>query len=485
METLFLIAIVARLALLGFPTLVDPSEARFANAALRMVDSGNWVVPQIYTDANRWEPYVAKPPLHMWLGAATFSIFGAGSWSARLPSFIDTILTLLLLVLFVRRLIPGTLTEDVPRVFLSSIGVFLVGVAATTDPTLMLCITGALVSIPLCFESEGRISKGWGLLASLFLALGFLTKGPVAVVLPGMTVFLWVWFYRQWFLLRKLPWISGSLLFFAITLPWYLVAERESPGFLNYYFVVENFKRYFYSRLPLRYGSAHRYPFGVIWLFLFVAMIPWSFALVSLRRREFRARVTRACRENRWLGYAVLWALTPAIFFSFARQILPTYALPATPASAIVLAWLWREEKIPRCVNRVWLFSISFYLAAIILGAPTIASRFSTEAILDEVMKGREIGEVKVAFLRKRPQSALFLMKTKYRGRLTLRVIEELGEIRAGAFDVILISSRDLKRLKEVERRSLVPVRQVGGWLEVRMSLPKKLDIYPDVDSPA
>ena len=469
METLLLLAIVVRLLLLGFPTLVDPSEARFANAALQMVDSGNWVVPQIYTDANRWEPYLAKPPLHMWLGAAAFSIFGPGSWSARFPSFIDTILTLLLLMLFVRRFIPGTLGEDAPRVFLSSIGVFLVGVAAITDPTLMLCITGALVSIPFCFESEGRISKGWGLLASLFLALGFLTKGPVALVLPGMTVLLWVWFYRQWFRLRKLPWISGSLLFLAIALPWYLAAERESPGFLNYYFVVENFKRYFYSRLPLRYGSAHRYPFGTIWVFLLAAMLPWSFALVSLRHREFRARVSKSFREDRWLGYAVLWALTPAIFFSFARQILPTYALPAAPGAAIVLAWLWREGKVPRWGNRIWLFSILFYLAAIILGSPTTASRFSTVAILDEVMKGGEIGEVKVAFLKRRPQSALFLMNTKYRGRLTLRVVQEVGEIRAGAFDVILIASRDLKRLGEVERRSIVPVRQVGGWLEVTL----------------
>ena len=57
-------------------------EGRRVLPAVTMIESGNYVVPQI-----GGEPYLRKPPLVNWLVAGSFKLFGVrNEWTARLPS---------------------------------------------------------------------------------------------------------------------------------------------------------------------------------------------------------------------------------------------------------------------------------------------------------------------------------------------------------------------------------------------------------------
>lgn len=128
----------------------------------------------------------------------------------------------------------------------------------------------------------------------------------------------------------------------ALVLPWYLLAEAKTPGFLNYFLVGEHFLRYVDPGWSGDlYGTAHLEPYGSIWPFWLMATFPWGvIALVAF----FKAILSPAKRQllasflvEPQTGYLVAWSVFPLIFFSLASNLLWTYALPAMPAFAILM----------------------------------------------------------------------------------------------------------------------------------------------------
>ena len=77
------------------------------------------------------------------------------------------------------------------------------------------------------------------------VGIGLMSKGPLALVLTGFPITLWTVWNREWKnVWNSLPWIKGALLMLALSLPWYLLAERQTPGFLHYFIVGEHFQRF-------------------------------------------------------------------------------------------------------------------------------------------------------------------------------------------------------------------------------------------------
>src|SRR5438445_12170146 len=61
---------------------IKGEEGRRILPAVRMLETGNYLVPQVGSN-----PYYRKPPLVNWLVAASFKLFGVrNEWTARLPS---------------------------------------------------------------------------------------------------------------------------------------------------------------------------------------------------------------------------------------------------------------------------------------------------------------------------------------------------------------------------------------------------------------
>jgi 4-amino-4-deoxy-L-arabinose transferase-like glycosyltransferase len=229
-----------------------------------------------------------------------------------------------------------------------------------TDPALVFCTTLILVSFWRAFHSSsvipaeagispsaGKIpaSAGmtmWGYLFFIGCGFGLLAKGPVALVLAGLPVFFWVLIRRQWKpLWQKLPWIRGGLLMLAIALPWYLLAEQRTPGFLQYFIVGENIGRFLDPHWKGdRYGFAHAYPYGMIWLFVIAGLFPWCFIVL----RWFKTRLTD---KDGWLLYLVLWSATSPLFFTFAANIIWPYCLIMQPGFALLFAEIWTRTGKP------------------------------------------------------------------------------------------------------------------------------------------
>src|SRR3982751_4423800 len=60
---------------------IKGEEGRRILPAMAMLESGNYLVPQVGSDT-----YFSKPPLVNWLVAGSIKVFGRSEWAVRLPS---------------------------------------------------------------------------------------------------------------------------------------------------------------------------------------------------------------------------------------------------------------------------------------------------------------------------------------------------------------------------------------------------------------
>jgi len=129
-------------------------------------------------------------------------------------------------------------------------------------------------------------------------------------------------------------------------IPWYVLAEQRSPGFLDYFIIGEHIQRYINPKWADRYGHGIVLPMGTIWLFALIGSMPWS--LVALWKLAFRdtraAALTPDFNKDAWLRFLLVWCGAQLAFFTIPRHILLTYAVPMLAPLAMLCAHvLWRS----------------------------------------------------------------------------------------------------------------------------------------------
>ena len=343
-------ALLLRAASLGTYPLTDTTEARYGDIARVMLETGNWLSPQEAPGAVFW----AKPPLAAWLSAASMAALGVNEFAARLPSLGFALATCWLVFVWARSGITGGPPAPTDRAAARERGLIAAAVLATsvlfyisagavmTDPGLACFTTWILVAFHrsvVLAPNGGHPAWRWGVFVAAGLAM--LAKGPVVIVYAGLPIVAWALLTRRvgdtW---RALPWGRGALLFLAIWLPWYIVAEVRTPGFLRYFLLGEHVLRFVEPgwRGDL-YGRAHSGARGSIWLHLLAALGPWALALPALLpRRRPPASSPPTCSTTDGRVFLWLAALGPLTFFTFSRNLIWTYALPVLVPIAVLLA---------------------------------------------------------------------------------------------------------------------------------------------------
>ena len=91
LSLLFLMFGVAFFQFLGTIPLIDPDEGRYAEIPREMLERGDFITPFL-----NYVKYFEKPPLHYWLNALSFSLFGENEFAARFPGALMGLMTVLL-----------------------------------------------------------------------------------------------------------------------------------------------------------------------------------------------------------------------------------------------------------------------------------------------------------------------------------------------------------------------------------------------------
>ena len=327
---LLLLLAVRLLAMIWVP-LTDPTEARYAEIARKMVETGNWITPQF----DYGVPFWAKPPLHTWLSAAGLALFGATAFAARLGILLSAIATLLILWRWACTLTDRQTAATAVLVAASS-GLFFVAAAfVQTDMAMTLGVTACMAG----FYGGLQGNRRWGWLFFLGLAIGLLAKGPVATVLSLMPITIWMLWRGGWKDLARLPWVGGIALVAVLVVPWYVAAEIATPGFLHYFLIGEHIQRFLQPGWTGDlYGAGRAHPKGTIWLYWIAATLPWSPLLPLL---IWRLRKQGMPNGDGLHLYLLLFALAPLALFTPAANILLAYVLPGLPAAALLGVILW------------------------------------------------------------------------------------------------------------------------------------------------
>ncbi len=339
------VILVLRIIVLGAYPLMDTTEARYAEIAREMVATNNWITPQL----DPGQPFWAKPPLSFWATALSFKLFGISEFTARFPSLLFAIGNMFFVFILARR-ISDVMFALRTCVILATTGLFyFMAGGVMTDPSLSFSVTLSMVSFLMALsEKPGRSRSLWGYLFFAGLGLSLLSKGPVGVILTLFPIFLWITYKKKWKnVIHSFPVVKGSLLTTAIALPWHILAELKTPGFLEYYLIGEHFKRFLVSGWKGDlYGNAHSQPKGMIWLFLIPTTLPWIILFLAnissvIRKKKY----SEFFSGDGWVSYLVCWFLTPMIFFTFAGNILMSYILPGLPTFALLTAHLIRFNQ--------------------------------------------------------------------------------------------------------------------------------------------
>ena len=171
-----------------------------------MVESGDWLTPH-YNYQDRWE----KPVLYYWLTAATYAVAGTSEAAARLWSALSGVGLALLTWLAGRRVgLEPRAAWLAGAIVATSIGYVSMARQALPDLPLTFCITlGVWASLSATDQSaRGPLAASglrWWALAGLAAGLGFLLKGPVALIVPGVILLPIWWLERR----RSVPSLAG------------------------------------------------------------------------------------------------------------------------------------------------------------------------------------------------------------------------------------------------------------------------------------
>lgn len=342
---LFWSMVASRFLLMIFLPLTDTTEARYANIALIMAKTKDWITP--YFDYNI--PYWGKPPLAFWFQALSYRLFGIHDFVPRLPSMLITLATAWLIYKMLITISNKTTALWAIIVYISSLLVYALSGVVLLDTYLTFATTLSFVSFVMFLKGH---TKYWNYLFFVGLGVGILTKGPLALVLVGGSMFIWMIlsFKDRFTKILELPLLKGILLMLLISLPWYILAEIKTPGFLHYFIVGENFDRFLDSGWKGdRYGHAHFKPLGTIWIMWLYSSLPWGLLgiIIILKKsihKAFRKTFMQIVKKDDISLYAI-WMLFPVVFFTFSANITPTYVLYGLPAMGILFSLYVTSEN--------------------------------------------------------------------------------------------------------------------------------------------
>ncbi|HBB53187.1 MAG TPA: dolichyl-phosphate-mannose--protein mannosyltransferase [Legionellales bacterium] len=359
---LILLVLFSRLIAMYWIPLNDSTEARYAEIARLMLTSHNWVSLMHYPGEYFW----AKPPLSTWLSALSMQSFGINAFAARLPGFILTLISLGLVAQMAK-------TQLGEKAAFWSVGVlstcvyFLLDAGTVmTDPSLLTCVVLVMVSFWMAMNQQGRL---WAYMVFVGWGLGILVKGLVAGLFTVLPIMVWLTLTKEWKNCWKtLPWFRGTLLTLVIAAPWYILAEQRTPGFLSYFFIGEHFMRYLKPGWTGDlYGFAHEAPYGTIWFYFLVGVMPWSIVLgiwAFTQRGIWKIKQS----EKSWQTYLLSFTFAPLIFFTFASNIIYPYVFPCIPAFALWFTTIMLKTNIEKRFQRFFnVVAVALILAIIVV----------------------------------------------------------------------------------------------------------------------
>ena len=326
-----LVLVLAAAALLFFPwlgahDLWNPNEPIYGQAVREMAARHDWLVPTV-----RGQVFAEKPILYYWLARCASSLGGGvGEGTLRFPSAVAA-LALVGLTWALVRPYAGTRRATVAGLLLATAYMVWWGArTAQMDVLVAAATAGALLPLTRAVDFGLMPWKGWAL-AGLSCGLGFLAKGPIALVCPGIACAAYLAVTRRLLgkesVLAWKPLLAAAASCAAVAAPWILaLGARGRLDMLQETFLRQNFARFVSA-------WDHRQPFWYYGLHVWIGNAPWSPLLPAAVGLPGRTEGERRLDTLAWC-----WLLGVIAFLSLSQSKRNDYLLPAAAAAAVLVS---------------------------------------------------------------------------------------------------------------------------------------------------
>ena len=328
------------LVLAALRPLAVPDEGRYGEVGRWMLQSGDWLTPRL-----NGIPFFHKPPLLYWLQAMSLSTFGVNAWALRLVPALHAGLMLAALYLAARTVATEQIARRAAVMLGTSLTVLVGGQYINHDMLVATWIGVAIWCFGFSFMAGDRPHAGLARLGFVACGLGMLSKGMIGFALPGLVLFVWLLWTRQFKKILYLPWLSGLALFAAMVAPWFALAQHKYPEFLNYMFIRQQVDRYTASTFN------NPQPWWLYLLAIGLLFFPWVFFALAQIRRDARLVSSHGAVAREWTRLCWVWVIAITVFFSIPNSKLVGYILPVIPALALLAALGWERAMSHRAFS--------------------------------------------------------------------------------------------------------------------------------------
>lgn len=328
------------LSMAAMRPLAVPDEGRYGEVGRWMLQSGDWLTPRL-----NGLPFFHKPPLLHWLQALSLASFGINELALRLAPALHAGLMLVALYLSARNISTETIARRAVLMLGTSMTFLVAGQYVNHDMLVATWIGVAIWCFAFAFMAGEKPNGTLARLGFAACALGMLSKGLIGIALPGLVLFIWLLWTRQFKKILYLPWLSGLALFTLIALPWFVLAQQKYPQLFDYMFIGQQFNRY----------TATTYNNPQPWWFYLLALVllffPWVFFSLNQWRRPFgppASAATVAPLAAPWWQLCWVWVIAIVFFFSIPHSKIVGYVLPVIAPLALLAALGWERAMAHR-----------------------------------------------------------------------------------------------------------------------------------------
>ena len=340
---------------LGGSSIWDANEAFYVETPREMIERGDYIFPTF-----NYEPRLNKPVLSYWIVAGFYKLFGVSAGVQRIPIAIGGVLLVVVAFVLGRLAYPdprnrsGSLQAGLwaalglavsPRLVMFSRRIFI-------DIYITLFMAATLLFFALA-ERHPQRRRLFLTLMYISIALGILTKGPIAAALPGLVFLIYLLVHREVRRVTEMMLPAGIAIVLAIVAPWYAALyRRDGWTHIISFFLGENVGR-FSDGIGYDTGRGPWFYIGVLFsdgfpwsMLLFAAVALWWRLPRAVSRGQHTAPGTRQAARTtdraapgtqdgaRIQTLLLIWILAIVAFFSLSASKQDLYIYPVIPAVA-------------------------------------------------------------------------------------------------------------------------------------------------------
>ncbi|MBP9560922.1 MAG: glycosyltransferase family 39 protein, partial [Syntrophorhabdaceae bacterium] len=319
----------------------SPDEPRVAEIGREMALTGNWIVPTL-----NQRPFLEEPPLYYGILALTFKIFGVSDRVVRIPSALFG-LAGVIVTFFIGNLLFGPGVALLSALILATGGeYFKVAHSVIVDSVLtffIICAMGFFVAGYLTEDKRKKLF--YYALLYVSASLAFYTKGFIGIVIPGLGILSFLVADKNIKEILKMRLWLGIIIFFVMTLPWFIgLWQQGGVEYLKVFFVHNHLQRFLPASLAGSLSgeaSGHHQPFYYYLVEFPACFLPWSILLVPTFIHAFSKGKQSDTSSGKGLFFVKCWFIAGFVFLSVASTKRTLYLMPIlTPASMLVALFI-------------------------------------------------------------------------------------------------------------------------------------------------